>query len=52
VGGTTKNWSYAYDDQERRSRKTSAGTATHSLYDGDDIHAEWANAMAGMPQAV
>ncbi len=43
--------SYAYDDSGRRIRKTSAGTTTQYLYDGEDIHAEWNTAIAGMPSA-
>jgi RHS repeat-associated protein len=44
--------SYQYDDQSRRITKVGAGGTAHYLYNGDDIHAEWANAMVGMPQAV
>jgi len=44
--------SYAYDDSGRRLKKTSAGTATHYGYDGDDIHAEWSGTLSGMPAAV
>jgi RHS repeat-associated protein len=44
--------SYAYDDSGRRLRKTCAGVTTHYAYDGDDIHAEWAGTLAGMPSAV
>lgn len=44
--------SYAYDDSGRRLRKTSAGVTTHYGYDGDDIHAEWATNLTGMPSAV
>lgn len=44
--------SYAYDDSGRRLKKTSAGTTTQYLYDGDDIHTEWATAMTGMPTEV
>jgi RHS repeat-associated protein len=44
--------SYVYDDSGRRLRKTSAGATTHYGYDGDDIHAEWATTLAGMPSAV
>ena len=44
--------SYAYDDSGRRLKKTSSGVTTHYGYDGDDIHAEWAGTLAGMPAAV
>ena len=44
--------SYTYDDAGRRIKKTSAGTSTHYLYDGDAIHAEWAGSMAGAPSAA
>lgn len=44
--------SYTYDDSGRRIKKTSAGTSTHYLYDGDAIHAEWAGSMAGAPSAA
>jgi RHS repeat-associated protein len=43
---------YAYDDGGRRIAKVGAGGTAHYLYDGDDIHAEWATAMAGMPTAI
>jgi len=43
--------SYQYDDSGRRISKTSGATTTSYLYDGDDIHAEWATAMTGMPSA-
>ena len=35
--------SYHYDDQGRRIRKTVGGSVTHYLYNGPDIHAEYAN---------
>ena len=44
--------SYAYDDSGRRISKTSAGTTTSYLYDGDDIHAEWNGAISGNPAAA
>jgi hypothetical protein len=44
--------SYAYDDSGRRIVKVGAGGTAHYLYNGDAIHAEWANAMVGMPSAV
>lgn len=45
--------SYAYDDSGRRLRKTSGANIAHYLYDGDDIHAEWATAsITGNPTAV
>jgi RHS repeat-associated protein len=42
--------SYLYDDQGRRIRKTSGASTTHYLYDGADIHAEYATWAT--PQAV
>jgi len=44
------NLSFAYDDQGRRIRKTGT-TTTHYLYNGSDIHAEYAS-PAGAPSAV
>lgn len=44
--------SYAYDDTGRRLSKTSGASTTHYLYDGDDIYAEWATSLSGMPGAV
>jgi RHS repeat-associated protein len=44
--------SYVYDDQGRRIQKTSGATTTSYLYDGEDIHAEWAGSISGMPAAV
>ena len=44
--------SYVYDDSGRRISKTSGGTTTSYLYDGDAIHAEWAGSINGMPQAA
>jgi len=43
--------SYQYDDQGRRIAKVGAGGTALYLYDGEDIHAEWTTAMAGMPAA-
>jgi RHS repeat-associated protein len=43
--------SYAYDDQSRRIAKVGAGVTALYLYDGEDIHAEWASAVSGMPSA-
>lgn len=42
---------YAYDDSGRRIRKTSGSVTTQYLYDGEDIHAEWATTISGMPSA-
>ncbi|MBN8772182.1 MAG: RHS repeat-associated core domain-containing protein, partial [Thiobacillus sp.] len=44
--------SYAYDDSGRRISKTSAGTTTSYLYDGDAIHAEWSGSISGNPAAA
>ena len=44
--------SYQYDDQGRRIQKTSGATTTSYLYDGEDIHAEWAGSISGMPATV
>jgi RHS repeat-associated protein len=44
--------SYVYDDGGRRIAKTSAGTTTSYLYDGDAIHAEWNGAVSGNPAAA
>jgi len=52
TGANAVTESYAYDDSGRRLRKTSAGVTTHYAYDGDDIHAERAGTLAGMPTAV
>ncbi|OJY55786.1 MAG: hypothetical protein BGP19_12065 [Thiobacillus sp. 0-1251] len=43
---------YVYDDSGRRIQKTSGATTTSYLYDGDDIHAEWAGSISGMPAAA
>lgn len=43
---------YGYDSSGRRLDKTSAGLTRHYLYDGDDIHAEWATTLSGAPAAV
>jgi RHS repeat-associated protein len=44
--------SYQYDDSGRRISKTSAGTTTSYLYDGDAIHAEWNGNISGNPAAA
>ncbi|MBU1223621.1 MAG: type IV secretion protein Rhs [Gammaproteobacteria bacterium] len=44
--------SYAYDDSGRRISKTSAGTTTSYLYEGDAIHAEWTGSISGNPTAA
>ena len=44
---------YAYDDSGRRVRRTSAGTSTHYLYDGDNQAAEWSGpSLTGAPSAA
>jgi RHS repeat-associated protein len=43
--------SYEYDDQGRRIQKTEGAATTHILYDGADIHGEYATPSA-LPTAV
>lgn len=56
AGTNALNEAYAYDDAGKRIRKTSAGSNTHYLYDGQDIAAEWATgastSLTGAPSAV
>ncbi|MCC6473023.1 MAG: RHS repeat-associated core domain-containing protein [Burkholderiales bacterium] len=42
---------YAYDFQGRRMQKTVGGTVTNYLYDGDNLHGEYASGW-GSPQAI
>ncbi len=53
AGTAALNEAYAYDDSGRRVRRTSAGTATHYLYDADNQAAEWTGPnLVGAPSAA
>ena len=52
AGTSALNEAYAYDDAGRRLSKTSAGSTTAYLYDGEAILGEWAGSVTGSPSAV
>ena len=52
AGTVTLNEAYAYDDAGLRLSKTSAGSTTAYLYDGDAILGEWNGGVSGAPSAV
>lgn len=52
AGTAALNEAYAYDDAGRRLAKTSGGTTTAYLYDGDGILGEWNSTVTGTPAAV
>ncbi|RTL27197.1 MAG: RHS repeat-associated core domain-containing protein, partial [Burkholderiales bacterium] len=53
AGTNALSEAYAYDDAGKRIKKTSAGTTSHYLYDGQDILAEWTGAsLTGSPTAA
>lgn len=47
TGSGAVSQTYLYDDQGRRIKKTDGATATHYLYDGEDIHAQWLGCWGG-----
>jgi RHS repeat-associated protein len=53
TGDQSLSETYAYDDQGRRLRKTSAGVGTAFVYQGDALLAEWpTTGLASGPAAV